>query len=72
LPHECAPSVELSLSISLHRRSPMPHDAHGASNAPFASARLGAGAIGNILVDNGYNTARPRQTPGNKVSSARL
>jgi hypothetical protein len=29
----------------------------GESNAPFAPARLGAVAVGNILVDNGYNTA---------------
>jgi hypothetical protein len=29
----------------------------GESNAPFAPARLGAVAVGNILVDTGYNTA---------------
>ena len=43
----------------------------GESNAPFAPARLGAVAVGNILVDDGDKAERLGE-PRNKVSSARL
>jgi hypothetical protein len=41
-------------------------------NAPFAAPRVGAGAIGNILVGNGDSTAWLGERQGNKVSGARL